>query len=627
MAPLSLVVQLLLAVWFLHYPLPVSCSPLLVHQIEELAPAAASAIRKRQNGFVPVTGITQFGVQPRLEIRELEKNADQWNIYLLGLARWQATDQRDKLSYYQVAGIHGRPYSPWDGVQPGKGIDYPGYCIHVSNVFLPWHRPYLALYEQTLHQHIIAAVNEFPAGAIRQKYASAALAWRMPYWDWAATPPDGKSIWPSSVKRPTVKVQMPNGTTTIPNPLYSYRFHPVGSDDFYYNPFGSWNVTMRTPTNWTEHAVSQNNEIGARLDNSRVSFQDRLYNLFTFYDNFTQFGNEAWINPTVSNADSLESLHDTIHGITGGNGHLTYLDYSAYDPVFWLHHAMTDRCFAMWQALYNDSYVEPMAAVEQTYTIEKGAMIDEDSPLNPFHKNEAGDVWTAAQVQSTRIFGYTYSDLGNGSVSVVKANVNRLYGRSAGTSKISKRTLPGAAKVNMAVAPEEVVDGKHRQYLANIQSQKFALNGSYAIYLFMGDFRDDPASWAKEPNLVGTHAVFATLSGADASKSQRTRTKRDGTPIQVTGSIPLTSMLLAKVETGELSCLDPDTVTPYLRDNLEWRISMFDDNQIKPEELADLTVSVVSALVEPASQEDDFPRWTDFKELTSITQGKPGGCA
>lgn len=35
-----------------------------------------------------------------------------------------------------------------------------------------------------------------------------------------------------------MKVQMPNGTNTIPNPLYTYRFHPVGSDDFYYNPVG-----------------------------------------------------------------------------------------------------------------------------------------------------------------------------------------------------------------------------------------------------------------------------------------------------------------------------------------------------------------------------------------------------
>lgn len=44
-------------------------------------------------------------VHPRLEIRELEKNADQWNIYLLGLRRFQNADQRDKLSYYQIAGM------------------------------------------------------------------------------------------------------------------------------------------------------------------------------------------------------------------------------------------------------------------------------------------------------------------------------------------------------------------------------------------------------------------------------------------------------------------------------------------------------------------------------------------
>jgi len=29
---------------------------------------------------------------------------------------------------------------------------------------------------------------------------------------------------------------MPNGTTTIPNPLYAYRFHPVSMGDFYYEP-------------------------------------------------------------------------------------------------------------------------------------------------------------------------------------------------------------------------------------------------------------------------------------------------------------------------------------------------------------------------------------------------------
>ena len=58
----------------------------------------------------------------------------------------------------------------------------------------------------------------------------------MPYWDWAATAPDGESVWPSALQTPTVRVRMPNGTNTIPNPLFAYRFHAVSEEDFHYNP-------------------------------------------------------------------------------------------------------------------------------------------------------------------------------------------------------------------------------------------------------------------------------------------------------------------------------------------------------------------------------------------------------
>jgi hypothetical protein len=117
--------------------------------------------------FVTVLGIKASGVdtiQPRLEIRELERRPDVFNVFLLGLQRFQNLDQSDKLSYYQVAGtavcstvwyrtrglsrigIHGRPFISWDGVQA-----YPppklGYCRHSSNIFPTWHRPYLALVE------------------------------------------------------------------------------------------------------------------------------------------------------------------------------------------------------------------------------------------------------------------------------------------------------------------------------------------------------------------------------------------------------------------------------------------------------------------------------------------------
>lgn len=56
----------------------------------------------------PVLGVTGLGVNttaPRLEIRELERNADLFNVYLLGLQRWQNTSQDDKFSYFQVAGM------------------------------------------------------------------------------------------------------------------------------------------------------------------------------------------------------------------------------------------------------------------------------------------------------------------------------------------------------------------------------------------------------------------------------------------------------------------------------------------------------------------------------------------
>lgn len=60
-----------------------------------------------------------------------------------------------------------------------------------------------------------------------------------------------------------------------------------------------------------------------------------------------------FVNPP--NYDSIESVHDQIHGLAGSGGHMSYIEYSAFDPIFFLHHAMIDRCFAMWQALNPNS--------------------------------------------------------------------------------------------------------------------------------------------------------------------------------------------------------------------------------------------------------------------------------
>lgn len=110
----SLLLLAFVAFWQLAAPAAV---PLLNHQIEEFTrhDDAVHPLNRRQStnssgqstnasGFTIVTGIQNTSPQPRLEIRQLEKNADQWNIYLLGMRRFMRTNQTEKLSYYQIAG-------------------------------------------------------------------------------------------------------------------------------------------------------------------------------------------------------------------------------------------------------------------------------------------------------------------------------------------------------------------------------------------------------------------------------------------------------------------------------------------------------------------------------------------
>ena len=101
---------------------------------------------------VPTTRGQDGSVPLRRELRDLQANyPDLLNLLILGLKNYQGQDELALTSYYQVAGIHGLPYKPWNGV--GSNTDWQstsgfgGYCTHSSILFLTWHRPYLALYE------------------------------------------------------------------------------------------------------------------------------------------------------------------------------------------------------------------------------------------------------------------------------------------------------------------------------------------------------------------------------------------------------------------------------------------------------------------------------------------------
>lgn len=62
------------------------------------------SVAKADDSYFSVVGVQRTGVHPRQELRELEKDTALWNIFLQAFARFQAMDQGEKVSYYQIAG-------------------------------------------------------------------------------------------------------------------------------------------------------------------------------------------------------------------------------------------------------------------------------------------------------------------------------------------------------------------------------------------------------------------------------------------------------------------------------------------------------------------------------------------
>jgi tyrosinase len=380
--------------------------------------------------------------------------------------------------------------------------------------------------------------------------------------------------------------------------------------------FNQYPQTLRYPTTQDASAVSQNDLVAQQLDNNASSLRQRLYMLFTYYHDYTTFSNEAWIdsNNNLNGYDSIESLHDQIHGLTGNGGHMTYIDYSAFDPLFWLHHAMVDRCFAMWQILNPNSYVAPEPAKYSTFTNSAGQTQDVNSLLTPFHKDVTGDFWTSEDVRSTETFGYSYPETtnyagGNSTSQVIEA-INRLYGPIAtASSQLDSRSLPSRISGNASSDP------RSWEWTANIRVQKCALAVPFYIHIFIGPFSPDPFPWSFDPNLVGTHFVFvkafSTFSAPCHCNSDQ----------MVGATIPLTDSLVKNINQGNLKTLDPDDVNPFLAKNLSYRLSYLNDTEISKGSVPSLKISVVSVAVTKPRSNDELPRWGNLRGHMDVSTG------
>ncbi len=120
---------------------------------------------KSTEGHLLITGVPGT-VCNRLEIHDFVKNEKFFSLYIQALSMFTFLrsvisllficnvdligqyPQENVESFFQIGGIHGRPYEDWDGATASDDAGkYLGYCTHGTTLFPTWHRPYVLLLE------------------------------------------------------------------------------------------------------------------------------------------------------------------------------------------------------------------------------------------------------------------------------------------------------------------------------------------------------------------------------------------------------------------------------------------------------------------------------------------------
>jgi len=276
---------------------------------------------------------------------------------------------------------------------------------------------------------------------------------RCSYWDWAR---DGSAI-PAILMQPTVTVTRPGANggqpeqTNIPNPLYQYRFTNDGFRAQYFSGSQAQaQITLRQPANVQ---TSRNDEADRQMRANYETCRQDTFVLFNIPD-FSAFSSSAFQSGDAPTSwTSIESIHNQVHGFIGGSGnpqgHMSFVEYSAFDPIFWLHHVNVDRLTAMYQAARPGLRVTPQPATAVfARRVQPGDVNDINTPLWPFRKL-SGSYYTSQDVSTASSIwdlGYAYPEVpasyrGRPESELrdfVIGQINTLYGPTAVNARLKR---------------------------------------------------------------------------------------------------------------------------------------------------------------------------------------------
>ncbi|KAJ5404736.1 hypothetical protein N7465_006020 [Penicillium sp. CMV-2018d] len=592
----------------------------------------------------------------------------QVSLFIRALRKMQEKDPvHEKLSFYQIAGVHGYPKVPWDGADVNDGF----YCTHGVFTFPTWHRPYMLLYEQVLYNIMVdKLIPSIKDAAAKPAWASAAQRWRLPFWDWAIPQSDtGEFGVPGIVNSQKLKIRELGGKTieTVENPLYKYinkvNGKEVSMDDptmqaqrLKYNQSKQYNDCIGT----SRYANPNDKESWAAgsVDNAKVrdalahpigtnwepgkSIADNVYRILTdgYFTAYKPFSSTHYCDyrknvekdkPPLTPCEylSLEMIHNNIHNWTGGatqnaQGHMSDVPVAAFDPIFFLHHCNVDRLFAIWQALNPKSWFDPPLPAHGHDA--NGKPIPgppycpdpkSDNPLPPFRKNSHGEYYSSDSARSTEKLGYTYPELLPENIKNLKARLGKKYGQHL---LHLKKPVDDKGKLIPGIGDETFPD-----YLINVEYDRFAFGGEpYTVSFYLDTYNNQ--SQSLERYVLGSFYNFTApvVPDCENCKAQESNAARSKAQVPIT--LPLQE-LVRNSDLPNAHSMENLHVEALLQDQLKYSVTKRSGEEIPLEQVPGLLVTVHAGKSSYPDDSLDVFMPSTYSPLWDATQYKVCGAA
>ncbi|KAF3924743.1 Tyrosinase [Arthrobotrys entomopaga] len=301
-------------------------------------------------------------------------------------------------------------------------------------------------------------------------------------------------------------------------------------------------------------------------------------------------------------ADRLEGIHGDVHNQIGG--FMPILWYSAFDPIFWLHHNNVDRLLAIWQAANPGKIFQSDDACPTFQRLANpGDRDTNNTPLYPF-RHADGSWWTSNEVNNVRNiwnWGFGYPE--------VPCNYRGASNTQLDAFATSKINSLYKAVVNPKKKKAKRADDDNQvlEWNVNIVVDQAELTGTFAIVLFLGEPSSDPNMWNSCTSKIGSLTVLGNPGMERMSKI-------------MTGTIPITPILQQRVNDTQNEAV----VNDFLSKNLVWKC-LHDGQSVDVETMPTLKVGVTNSVVLLPTEDTQKATYGAPKLNTGVTARKTCG--